>query len=418
MKELSFRAKIYLYGIYALGLATIARHLTKGEFHNLWMLVVLCFVASLALLFKVEGATYRSHYTFSFLVYGFTFALYGTSATISVIAVSNLIEWLWNRPPWFIQLFNSACYILLMQIAGFIYHLINPQDILTSWQAVVALTASMTIFALLHHVAVGSILWLARGENFIRSGVFEFFSIMLDLTLLFFGALLAFAWSFNYFTMGLSLIPIYLIYGTLRVPALERQTEMDSKTGLFNYKYFKVKMENELNRANRFDRPLAVIMGDLDLLRNINNTYGHLAGDEVLIGAAKVLKHFVGEYDIVARFGGEEFAILLPETSMKDAYVIAEHIRKTIEETEFIIPTSIGCIRATMSFGIACRERFNQTPEEITHNADTALYQSKLSGRNRIYSFTEDLSIDLGLIGNDKNHTNVELYTPINQSNT
>jgi diguanylate cyclase (GGDEF)-like protein len=193
---------------------------------------------------------------------------------------------------------------------------------------------------------------------------------------------------------------------------------MDSKTGLFNYKYFKVKMENELNRANRFDRPLAVIMADLDLLRNINNTYGHLAGDEVLIGAAKVLKHFVGEYDIIARFGGEEFAILLPETSMKDAYVIAEHIRKTIEETEFIIPTSIDCIRATMSFGIACRERFNQTPEEITHNADTALYQSKLSGRNRVYSFTEDLSIDLGLIGNDKNHMNVELYTPINQSNT
>jgi len=130
---------------------------------------------------------------------------------------------------------------------------------------------------------------------------------------------------------------------------LERQTEIDSKTGLFNHDYFKKQLDNELARANRFDRPLSVIFSDLDLLRNINNTYGHIAGDEILIGVAKALKDSVREYDIVCRFGGEEFAILLPEASLAQAYERAELLRKAIENLEFTVPTSMTPIRATMS---------------------------------------------------------------------
>jgi diguanylate cyclase (GGDEF)-like protein len=408
MKELSFPTKVYLYGMYAIGMATLAWHLTKNEYATPGILVVLCLLASLALIFKVEGATNRTHYTFSFLIYGFTFALGGTSAAILVIAVSNLVEWIWNRPLWFIQLFNSACYILLMQAAGFVYHLINPTNTLTSWQAVVAIVVSMAFFDLLNHLAVGIVLWLARSENFKKSGVFDSFPLMLDLALLYFGAILAFSWKYNHLTLVLSLVPIYLSYGSLRVPALERQTEIDSKTGLFNHKYFKLQFENELSRANRFDRPLAVIMADLDLLRNINNSYGHLAGDEVLMGVAKVLKQSVGEYGLVARFGGEEFAILLPETTLVDAYARAENIRKTIEETEFIIPTNIDSLRATMSFGIAGREGSNQKLEDIIHNADAALYRSKLNGRNQVYSYSDDSYINFGL-GSDNSIMGVRL---------
>ena len=396
---------------------TIGWHLIKDEFNHPGMLIILCVIASLALLIKVEGATNRSHYTFSFLVYGFTFTLYGAAATIIVIAISNLIEWLWNRPPWFIQLFNSTCYILLIQVAGFISQFINPGSSLSSWQAVVAIAAGLIAFDLLNHIFVGIVLWLARGENFKKSGVFDFIPLMLDLTLLCFGAILAFAWSYNHLILILSFVPVYLIYGSLRVPALKRQTEMDSKTGLFNHNYFKAQFENELHRANRFGRPLAVIMADLDLLRNINNTYGHLAGDAVLIGVANILRQSVGEYDIVARFGGEEFAILLPETLFQDAYAIAEHIRKTVEATEFIAPAHMDGIRATMSFGIACREGSSQTSEEITQNADAALYRSKLNGRNRVYSFTEDLSVDLGRTRSKQNLMSAELHMGMNQSN-
>ncbi|HJR79098.1 MAG TPA: diguanylate cyclase [Anaerolineales bacterium] len=403
MKEMSFSTKTYLCAIYAAGLIVFAWHVHKSAFGNPWMLVVLCILASLSLIFKVAGATNRSYYTFSFLVYGFTFSLYGTAEAILVIAISNLAEWIWNRPAWYIQLFNAGCYILVMQVAGLVYDFINPAHILISWQAVIGIAASMAIFNLMNHLAVGIVVWLARGENFKTSGIFDFFPLMLDLTLLYFGASLSFVWTYNYFALVLFLVPLYLIYNTLRVPALERQSETDSKTGLFNHRYFKQQFENELNRANRFDRPLTIIMADLDLLRNINNTYGHLAGDKVLVGIAKVLRESVREYDIVSRFGGEEFAIMLPETTLQQAYERAENIRKAIEGTEFTVPTSVTPIRVTMSFGIACRERYNQTADEITHNADTALYHSKLSGRNRAFAYAADSFVNFGDEQEDNN---------------
>ena len=248
---------------------------------------------------------------------------------------------------------------------------------------------------------VGIKAWLTRGEIFRRSGALDFFPFMLDLTLLYFGAGLSLVWIYNHFALVLFLVPIYLIYSTLRVPALERQTEIDRKTALFNHEYFKQHVGSELNRANRFDRPLAIIMADLDLLRNINNTYGHLAGDEVLIGVAKILKKSVREYDVAARFGGEEFAILLPETTVEQAYEKAESIRRTIEETEFTIPTNVSPIRVTMSFGIACRESFGQTMNEIIHHADSALYHSKLSGRNRACAYTNEAYVNILQIQNE-----------------
>ena len=394
MSSLSSSTKLYLYFTYMAGIAIFIFHMSRFDLGDPWMLGVLCVLASLALILKVEGATNRSHYTFSFLIYGFTFALYGIPEALLVIVISNLAEWIWNKPPWYIQLFNTGGYILVMQFAGFIYYLINPDRILGSWQAALAIAASMAAFNLLNHIMVGIVVWLARGENFKKSGVLDFFPIMLDLTLLYFGASLSFVWAYNQFALALFLVPLYLIYSTLRVPALERQTETDNKTGLFNHGYFRQQFGNELDRANRFDRPVAIIMADLDLLRNINNTYGHLAGDEVLIGIARILKQSIRDYDIAARFGGEEFAILLPETTVQQAYERAEHIRKVVEQAEFTVATSVSPIRITMSFGIGCREGFGQTADEIIHNADTALYHSKLNGRNRAFAYTNDAYVN------------------------
>jgi diguanylate cyclase (GGDEF)-like protein/putative nucleotidyltransferase with HDIG domain len=130
-------------------------------------------------------------------------------------------------------------------------------------------------------------------------------------------------------------------------------------------------------------------LADLDLLRNINNTYGHLAGDEVLIGVANALKSSLREYDIVARFGGEEFIILMPETEPEEAFQLIEDIRATIDASKFSIPTRITPIKVTVSFGIAGRMGFSETPNEIIHNADSALYHSKLNGRNRTCVYTD-----------------------------
>lgn len=390
MKDLSISTKLYLAAVYLMGFGLLLWNVLHITAINYLMVIVLSLLASLFLIFKVEGATNRSHYTFSFLIYGFAFAYFSLSEILLVVLASNLVEWAWNRPPWFIQLFNMFCYIIAMTVSYFIYTLIDPSGSLSTPLGVLSVAVSMSVFTLLNHLIVGIIVWLARGENFKVSGIFDFFPIVMDLTLLTFGAMLNMVFNTSPYALILFMFPLYLIYATLRIPALERKTEIDQKTGLFNHQYFMQHLAKELNRANRFDRPLSIIMLDLDLLRNINNTYGHLAGDQVLIGIAHILKQSVREYDVVARFGGEEFAIMLPETTLQQSYDRAEIIRRAIDGAEFTIPTSVTPIKATISIGLAERESFTQTTAEIIHNADTALYHSKLCGRNQSFAYTND----------------------------
>jgi len=394
MRALSVKTKLYLFAMYLAGLTILVWNVNRISMGQTGLIITLCVLASLSLILKVEGSTNRSHYSFNFLVYGFTFAVLGTHEALLVIVVSNLIEWIWNKPPWYIQLFNAACYIVVMQVAGLVYILVNPALATNNWQAALGILLGMFSFNVLNHLLVGIVILLARGESFKQSAIFDFFPFMLDMALLTFGASLSFVWMYNPIALLLFLVPIYLIYSTLRVPALERKTEIDSKTGLFNHEYFQKHFANELARANRFDRPLAVIIADLDLLRNINNTYGHLAGDEVLIGIAHAIKQAVRDYDVVCRFGGEEFAILLPETTLAQAFQRAEIIRKTVEGMEFTIATSMTPIRATLSLGISHRENFSQTSNDITHHADLALYHSKLSGRNRSFGYSNDTYVE------------------------
>jgi diguanylate cyclase (GGDEF)-like protein/putative nucleotidyltransferase with HDIG domain len=352
------------------------------------MLLFLTALASLSLIFKVEGATDRSHYNISFLIYSFTFILLGPVDAIIVILVSNLVEWAWHRYTWYIQSFNIANYLLVIYLSGLVYRLISPEINLLNLSGILGAVVAMLVFTLLNHLLVGTVVWLARGENYIKSGVFSFLPLMIDFTLLCMGVGAALIWTVNPYATIYFILPLYLIYSTLKVPALERQSELDPKTGLYNARYFNNALTKEIERANRFDRPLTVVIADLDLLRNINNTYGHLAGDQVLIGVTKILKDSSREYDIVARFGGEEFAILLPETRPDEIADHIENIRSLIEKAEFTIPTSVAPIKATMSFGIAGREGFKQNAGDIVHNADTALYHAKLNGRNRVDIFS------------------------------
>lgn len=390
MKDFSTHTKVYIIGTILIGCGILAWILRFHEWQNYWTILTMSVLASLALFFKVEGATNRSHYNIGFLVYGFTFVILGPESAIAVILISSLAEWIWQRYPWYIQIFNISSFTIVTFISGIVYKLINPELSLLTFEGILAVVTSMAVFTLLNHLLIGLVVWLARGENFSKSGVFDILPLMIDFTLLCMGVGTALIWLLNPFAILLTILPLYLIYTTLKVPALERKTEIDPKTGLYNAKYFSNVLEKELDRANNFDRPLTVVLADLDLLRNINNTYGHLAGDEVLIGVAEILKSSVREYDTVARFGGEEFIILMPETTPEDAYPHVEKLRSSIENAVFTVPTSLTPIEVTVSFGLAGRLGFSQTPNDIVHNADSALYHSKLNGRNRTCAYTDD----------------------------
>src|SRR5450759_2598487 len=238
MKDLSVPTKLYLIFVYLLGLGLFIWNVLKVSASNYLMVVILSVLASLFLIFKVEGTTVRSHYTFSFLIYGFAFAYFGLGETLIVILVSNIVEWAWNNPAWYIQLFNTFCYILVMSAARLAFVLIDPSGTIFSLMGVLSIAVSMGVFTVLHHLIIGIVVWLARGENFKVSGIFVGFPLMMDLTLLTFGAMLNIVWNASPYAMVLFLFPLYLIYTTLRIPSLERKTEIDQKTGLFNHQYF------------------------------------------------------------------------------------------------------------------------------------------------------------------------------------
>jgi len=392
MKELSWPARLYIGVTLGVAVAVGAWNFTRLNPHDAWLLLATCAAAAAAQVFKVEGATQRSSYNVSWVVFGFAFVRLGAPAAMFVILAAHLVEWIFHKYPWYIQTFNIATYVLAAQAAdvcmGLIIYSLIPLPLL---EAIAILTA-MAVFTGVNHLLIGIVIWLARGENLVKSGVFGPLTLMIDFSLLCLGAGAALVWAINPFAVVLVVIPLYLIYSTLRVPALERQTDTDPKTGLFNARYLRLALEKELAKAKRFERPLTLVMSDLDLLRNINNVYGHLAGDTVLKGVAEILRESVRSYDVVARFGGEEFVIVMPEIRPEEAIQRIDVIRSAIETFAFQVATDIQPIHATMSFGIAGYERPDQTQDQILHNADQAVYLSKLSGRNRISLYQQNQS--------------------------
>ena len=200
-------------------------------------------------------------------------------------------------------------------------------------------------------------------------------------------------WHTNPWLIPLALAPLILINRSLSVPALQMEARVDPKTGLFNARHFAAALAEELTRAQRFDRPLSLIMADLDLLRDINNNYGHLAGDAVLRGIADVFRQELRHYDVPARFGGEEFSILLPETTPDQALEIAERIRRALADARFEVETSSEPIQATVSIGIAAFPDDGRGANELIHQADLAVYRAKLQGRNRVLAASAESSL-------------------------
>jgi diguanylate cyclase (GGDEF)-like protein/putative nucleotidyltransferase with HDIG domain len=247
---------------------------------------------------------------------------------------------------------------------------------------VLAVVASALTYVAVNHVLVGQALVLARGASWRESGILDAENLLTDAVLLLLGYIVAVLWQLNPWLIVLALSPLVLMNRALMVPKLKQEAQIDGKTGLLNARRFVELFTAEMERTTRFDRPLALIMGDLDLLRNINNTYGHLAGDAVLAGIGKIIRENVREYDIAGRFGGEEFTIALPEVSLAEAKSFAERLRKAVETTGFEAKTSPKPIKATMSLGVACFPHDAATPTTLIHEADVAVYQAKLKGRN------------------------------------
>jgi diguanylate cyclase (GGDEF)-like protein len=164
---------------------------------------------------------------------------------------------------------------------------------------------------------------------------------------------------------------------------LQRLSDLDPLTGIPNRRSFQLRFAGELERARRYERPLSMLIVDLDFFKQVNDTYGHAAGDVVLCNIADALQRACRGTDFVARFGGEEFVVALPETVTESGRQFAERLRSTIEELRVALGDGRE-LRITISLGLATFPTHASTEDGLFAAADAALYEAKKSGRNRV----------------------------------
>ncbi len=167
----------------------------------------------------------------------------------------------------------------------------------------------------------------------------------------------------------------------------------DELTGLPNNRAFRETIDREAARAERFKHELSLIILDVDNFKSVNDTYGHLQGDEVLRLIGTVLLEEPRAIDEPARYGGEEFVVALPETSTEGAVEMAERIRERLEEEEIPLLDGSGVLKVTASFGTATIPLSAETVRQLFSAADDALYEAKRTGKNRVVTAPERVTV-------------------------
>ena len=169
----------------------------------------------------------------------------------------------------------------------------------------------------------------------------------------------------------------------------EKLAFTDPLTELYNHRFFQETLSQEFTRAQRYKKPLSLMIIDIDFFKKFNDTSGHLVGDKVLKHVSRIFKSSIREQiDTVARYGGEEFGVILPETSLEGAAVFAERIRSKVEES--FIPEGDKKLKVTLSIGVSCVSvtKCNKT-SDLIEAADQALYKAKAEGRNQVQSYNK-----------------------------
>jgi diguanylate cyclase (GGDEF)-like protein len=161
-----------------------------------------------------------------------------------------------------------------------------------------------------------------------------------------------------------------------------RLMTVDGLTQVYNRRFFNDAIEREFNRSKRYQRALSLIVFDIDFFKRVNDTHGHLAGDNLLRQIASAVKHRLRREDIFARTGGEEFAVLLPEIGRDGARITAEKIRGIVESAHFKHEQTV--VPCTISLGVAALQGSESTADDLYRTADAYLYSAKQAGRNRV----------------------------------
>jgi diguanylate cyclase (GGDEF)-like protein len=267
---------------------------------------------------------------------------------------------------------HTSAWILTVALAGILMWIINTGMLLPAWKA---------------SDPAARLRDLALGSEAVRNDVAEACVAVL----------VTFAVAINLLAIVFALPIVMLLQRSLRHAQLVNASRIDSKTGLLNAGTWEREAAVEVARAVRTRTPLALALVDVDHFKEVNDTFGHLTGDRALKAIARAFRIYLREYDLTGRFGGEEFALLLPHTSALDAYGIAERIRDHIA----VAPLDVGDlpegehVRVTVSIGVAALgapwdTRMGSQITDLLATADRALYQAKRAGRDQVCVVTDN----------------------------
>jgi diguanylate cyclase (GGDEF)-like protein len=258
----------------------------------------------------------------------------------------------------------------------------NAQAWLTRPSVVLTAIACALVFAVVNSFTVAVAAHLAEPEASIKKMLWDRETLLLDLTEICVGILVAVTCALSYLLLLVALPPVILLQRSLMHQQLAAAARTDPKTGLLNATAWQREADAEVTRAQRTGSPLALLLVDVDHFKRVNDNHGHLIGDEVLRALATELRQQVRESDIVGRFGGEEFTVLLPRTDGAGAYGIAERLR--VSAASLSVAAADARINVTVSIGVAVLGRHSQDLFELLAAADVALYRAKDAGRDQV----------------------------------
>jgi diguanylate cyclase (GGDEF)-like protein len=303
-----------------------------------------------------------------------------------------------HRGPVYRRMFSSAALGLAGAFASFLFRSLTPvplQGQAAGWltypgphawftrpqQAAVAVVCAVA-FVVLNTGLVAVAARLAEPEAKLTEMLWDRERMLLDLTETCVGVLVTIACALSPLLLCVALPPVVLMQRSLMHQQLKAAARTDAKTGLLNTAAWQREADAEITRAQRRGGQLAVLLADVDHFKKVNDTHGHLTGDEVLRALAAELRHQVRESDLVGRFGGEEFVILLPSTSPEEACGIAERLRRGAGLVRVL--AGGAAVSVTISVGVAAFGHHGRDLFELLAAADLALYRAKNTGRDRV----------------------------------
>jgi diguanylate cyclase (GGDEF)-like protein len=297
--------------------------------------------------------------------------------------------------PMYRRVFSSAALGLAGAAASAMFHLAVPEafriglsgsyDWLTPPVVIGTAIACAVLFAVLNAGIVAVAAHLADPEAPLAKVLWDRESLLLDLTETCVGILVAVTCALSPVLLLVALPPVILLQRSLMHQQLAAAARTDPKTGLLNAAAWQREADAEVVRAQRTNSPLALLLVDVDHFKRVNDSHGHLIGDDVLRALATELRQQVRESDVVGRFGGEEFTVLLPRTDADGACRIAERLRSSAGLLSVSTdPKTDASIRVTVSIGVAVLGQHGSDLFELLAAADLALYRAKDAGRNQV----------------------------------